>query len=158
MPRLGAQLLLNDRRHERVSVDLSMGMAQGDADSLASVLEDVDITHPGQPREIKGAIAPHLDEILDVLDGLLAQGRIVVRRVADDLAATLLAAVGGIAILEHGDVVVRLWDLGLHVTWAGRAKRTVIGGRMVRSVLTPGRDSHPFLEQRMPSQLAHARS
>jgi len=74
MPGLGPQLSFDGRWHERVSVDLSVRMAQGDADRLASVLEDVDIAHALQPREIERAIAPDLDEVLDVRDGLFAEG------------------------------------------------------------------------------------
>src|SRR5439155_18735350 len=98
--RLGGKLALDDGRDERVGVDLAVGMAQGDADLLAAILENVDIAHVGQPAELAGAVAPDLDEVADVLDALLAQGRIVVGRVADDLGPVLITRVGRETVLE----------------------------------------------------------
>src|SRR6266850_246184 len=73
VPRFCIELALYDRRHEWIGVDLSVRMAQGDADDLSSVLEDIDVTNVGQPAELAGAIAPYLDEVEDVIDALLAE-------------------------------------------------------------------------------------
>jgi hypothetical protein len=89
-----------------------------------------------------------------VVDALRAQRRVVVGRVADDLAASLVGAVRRIAVLEDDDVVVRLGDLGFGVARARRAQRAVIGRRMVGAVLAPRRDGDPFLEKRVPAELA----
>jgi hypothetical protein len=48
-------------------------MAEGDADHVATVLEDEDVADVGQPAELVGPIAPDLDEVLDVLDTLLTE-------------------------------------------------------------------------------------
>src|SRR5882762_343048 len=71
--RLGGELALDDWRYEWVGIDLSMGMAERDADHLTAVLEDVDVADVWQPTQLLGAIAPDLDEIADVIDALLAQ-------------------------------------------------------------------------------------
>jgi len=76
------------------------------------------------------------------------------RRVADDLGPPLVAGIGGKAVLEDDDVVVRLRNLGLRPAGFGRAQRAVVGGRVVGAVLTPRRDGDPFLEQRIPAELA----
>jgi hypothetical protein len=74
--------------------------------------------------------------------------------VAHDLGASLVAGVGREAVLEDGDVIGRLGDLGLEPAGFRRAQRAVVGGRMVRAVLSPRRDGDPFLEEGIPAQLA----
>src|SRR5438094_6935865 len=69
--RLRAELSLQDRRDERIRVDLSVWMAKSHPDFLAAVLEYVDITHVREAPQLAGAIAPHLDEVADVVDALL---------------------------------------------------------------------------------------
>src|SRR5882762_8907022 len=73
VPRLGTQLTLDDWRHEWIRVDLSVRMAERDADNLASILEDVDVADVGQPAELIGAVAPDVDEVSDMIDALLAE-------------------------------------------------------------------------------------
>ena len=48
-------------------------MAERDANHLAAVLENVDITDVGQAAELIGAIPPDFDEIPDVIDALLSE-------------------------------------------------------------------------------------
>ena len=69
----GRLLVLHDGRHKWIRVDLAMGMAQRDADRLAAVLEDVHVSDVSKAAELVGAVAPDLDEVLDVLDRLFAQ-------------------------------------------------------------------------------------
>ena len=66
------ELVLHDGRHEWIRVNLPMGMAQRDADRLAAVLEDVDVADVSKAAELVGAVAPDLDEVLDVPDRLFA--------------------------------------------------------------------------------------
>src|SRR6266566_8347088 len=73
VPRLGAQLALDDWGYEWIGIDLSMRMAERDADHLASIFEDVDIANVGQPAELIGSIAPDLDEVADVIDALFTK-------------------------------------------------------------------------------------
>jgi len=78
----------------------------------------------------------------------------MVRGVADDLASALLARVRGETVLEDRDVVVGLGNLGLERAGPGRAQWAVVRRRMVRAVLAPRRDGDPFLEKRVPAELA----
>jgi hypothetical protein len=73
MARLCRELALNDRRHEWVGVDLSMRMAERDADCFTSVLEDIDVAHIGKPTELVGAVPPDFDEVSNVIDALLSK-------------------------------------------------------------------------------------
>ena len=73
VPGFGAELAFDHRRHERVRVDLAMGMAERDADRLASVLEDVNVADVRQQAQLTGAVAPNLDEVLDLLHRLLTE-------------------------------------------------------------------------------------
>ena len=155
VPRLGGQLALDHRGDERIRVDLSVRMAQRDPDLLATVLEDVDVTHVGQATELVRAVAPDLDQVAYVVDALLSEGRVVRLRVAHDLGATLVARIRRKSVFEDDDVVRRLWDLGLRLTWPGRAEGAVLRRRMVSAVLAPRRHGDPFFEQGIPPQLAH---
>src|SRR4029077_7491875 len=105
--------------------------------------------------QLAGAVTPHLDEVTNVLDALLTERRVVIRRVADDLAPPLLAGERRKPILEYGDVVVGLGNLGFGVTGSRGAKRTVVLGRVISPVLAPGRDRHPFFQEGVPAKLAH---
>src|SRR5260370_30772579 len=67
---LRAQLSLQNRRYERVRVDLAVWVAQGHTDLLTTVLEDVDVLHVGKAAQLARAIAPHLDEVANVVDAL----------------------------------------------------------------------------------------
>jgi hypothetical protein len=129
-------------------------VAERDADLLAAVLEHEDVLDVREAAELPGAVAPDVDEVADVLDGLRPQRRVMVRRVTDDLASTLLTGVRGETVLEDRDVVVRLGDLGLERARPGRAERAVVRRRMVGAVLAPRRDGDPFLEKRVPAELA----
>ena len=131
-------------------------MAERDTDLFAAILEDVDVADVGQAAELARAVAPHRDQVADVVDALLAERGVVVGRVADDLGAPLLARVRRESILEDDDVVIRLWDLGLGHAGSGRAQRAVCRVRVIRPVLAPRRDRDPLLEQRVPAQLAQA--
>ena len=142
------------RGDERVGVDLAVRVAERDSYLLAAVLEHVDVLDVGQPAQLPGPVAPDLDQIADVVDGLLSQRRVVVGRVADDLGAALVAGVGGKAVLEDDDVVVGLGDLGLGLPRARRAQRAVLGRGVIGAVLAPGRDGHPLFEQGIPAKLA----
>ena len=64
---------------------------QADANRLAAVLENVDVAHIREPAKGLGPVAPYLDEVLDVFLRLLAERRVVLGCVADDLAASVLA-------------------------------------------------------------------
>src|SRR5438445_9093106 len=70
---LGPELSLQDGWNEWIRVDLTVRVAQGDADLLPAVLEDVDVSHVGEAAQLAGAIAPHLDEVANVVDALLAE-------------------------------------------------------------------------------------
>jgi hypothetical protein len=129
-------------------------VAQRDADLLTAVLEDIHVLDVGQAAQLVGAVAPDLDEVTDVLDALLAERRIVVGCVADDLRPALVSGVRGKFVLEDDDVVVGFGDLGLGLARSRRAQRAVLGGRVVCAVLPPGRDGDPFLEKRVPAELA----
>src|SRR5205823_3141013 len=85
----------------------------------------------------------------------LAERRLVDRRVADHLTTTPILGVAGKPVLEDRDVVVRLGDLGLGAAGSGRAQRAELRRWMVGAVLAPGRDRHPFPQQRVPAQVAH---
>ena len=76
------------------------------------------------------------------------------RRVAHDFAPSLIAGVGRKAILENGNVIVRLGNLGFGLPRTRRTKRAVVGRRVIGAGLPPGCDRHPLLEQRMPAELA----
>src|SRR4030088_1845359 len=76
VPYLSIQLPLDDRRHERVRVDLPMRMTERHADHLASILEDVDVSDVGQPSKLVGAIAAPLDQVAEVIDALLTERRV----------------------------------------------------------------------------------
>src|SRR5712692_3904534 len=153
IPRLGPQLSLEDRREERVRIDLSVWVTQRHADRLATVFEYVDVAHVGEAAQLIGAVAPHLDQVANVFDALLPERRVVIRRVADHLAPSLLSGEGWEPILEYRDVVVGLGDLGFGVARPGGTERTVVLGRVVRAVLAPRRDGDPLFEQRMPTKL-----
>src|SRR6266446_1313883 len=152
--RLGPQLSLKDRREERVRIDLSVWVTQRHADLLAPVFEYVDVAHVGEAAQLIGAVAPHLDEVANVLDALLPERRVVIRRVADHLAPSLLSGEGWEPILEYRDVVVGLGDLGFGVAGPGGTEGAVILGWVVGPILAPRRDCHPFFQQWMPAQLA----
>src|SRR5712692_1167242 len=92
--RLGPQLSLEDRREERIRIDLSVWVTQRHADLLATVFEYVDVAHVGEAAQLIGAVAPHLDEVTNVSDALLPERRVVIRRVADDFAPSLLSGEG----------------------------------------------------------------
>src|SRR5712691_646046 len=143
---LGPQLSLQNRGNEWIRVDLTVWVAQSDADLLASVFEDVDVAHIGKSAQLASAIPPHLDEVANVLDTLLTERRVVVRRVADDLAASLLAREGREAVLEDGDVVVGLGNLGFGLPWPGWAQRAVVRRRVICAVLPPRGDGDPLFQ------------
>src|SRR5579859_4940849 len=67
------QLSPKHGRDERVRVDLAVRMAERDTDLLASVLEDVHVADVGQAAQLAGTIAPDLDQVPDVIDGLPAE-------------------------------------------------------------------------------------
>jgi len=48
VPRLRSELALKDGRHERIGIDLSVRMMEGDSDRLTSILEDIHVSHVGQ--------------------------------------------------------------------------------------------------------------
>jgi hypothetical protein len=50
-----------------------MRMAQRDTDHLAAIFEDVHVLHIGQPAQLLRAVSPHLDQVANVIDGLLAE-------------------------------------------------------------------------------------
>src|SRR5579864_3080518 len=156
MSRSGRELSLEHGWNEGVRVDLAVRMAERDTDLLASVLEYVDVAHVGQAAQLASPVAPNLDQVPDVVDALLAERRIVVGRVADDLATSLVAGVGRESVLENCDVVVGFRDLGFLHARPGRAQRAVIRGRMVGAILAPRRHRDPLFEQRIPANLAHA--
>src|SRR5439155_24320977 len=52
MSRLRGQLALEDRREKWIGVDLAVRVAERHSDGLAAVLEDVDVAHVGQAREL----------------------------------------------------------------------------------------------------------
>src|SRR5665213_39579 len=57
-----AKLLLYHGRDEWVRVNLAVGVAERDADLLAAILEDVDVTHFGEAAKLLGAVlAPWRD-------------------------------------------------------------------------------------------------
>src|SRR5712691_3727540 len=145
IPRLGPQLSLEDRREERIRIDLSVRVTQRHADLLATVFEYVDVAHVGEAAQLVGAVAPHLDEVANVFDALLPERRVVIRRVADHLAPSLLSGEGWEPVLEYRYVVVGLGDLGFGVAGPGGTERTVIWRRVVRAVLAPRRDGDPLL-------------
>jgi hypothetical protein len=91
-----------------------------------------------------------------VIDGLLAERRVVIGRVANNLTPALVAGVSRKSILEDCDVIVRLGDLGLLFSRTCRAQRTVVRGRVIGAVLTPGCDGDPLFEKGMPAKLAQA--
>src|ERR1041384_5217661 len=93
VPGLRSELTLENRRKERVGVDLSVRVAQGDAYLLPAVLEDVDVTNAGQAPQLSGPVAPTLDQVADVIDALLAQRRVMDLRVTDDFGAPLVTCV-----------------------------------------------------------------
>src|SRR5229473_3886402 len=68
IPRLGPQLSLEDRREERIRIDLSVWVTQRHADLLAPVFEYVDVAHVGEAAQLIGAVTPHLDEVANVLE------------------------------------------------------------------------------------------
>jgi hypothetical protein len=65
--------MLQDWGHERICVDLAMWMAERHADGFAAVLKDVHVLHVGETAELLGSVAPHLDQVPDVLLRLLAE-------------------------------------------------------------------------------------
>src|SRR5258708_31818056 len=146
VPRLGGQFTLDDRGNKWICVDLAVRMAQGDADRLASVLEHEHVPDVGEPAELRGAIAPDLDEVLDVIDGLCPKRRVVIGRVANHLTPPLVAGVGRKPIFEDGDVIVGLGDLRLFLASTCRAKGAMVCGRVIGAVLSPGSDGDPLLE------------
>jgi hypothetical protein len=76
------------------------------------------------------------------------------RCVAHDLAAALVACVGRKSIFKDSDVIVRLGDFGFWLAGTRRTKRAMLGRRVIRAVLTPRGDRHPFFEKGMPAKLA----
>src|SRR3981081_2698081 len=106
VPRLGRQLALDDRRYERIGVDLSVWMTERHADHLASVLEDEDVADVGQTAELVRSISPDLDEVSDVIDTLLAERGVVDRRVAHNLAPPLVAGIRGEGVFELVNALV----------------------------------------------------
>src|SRR5712692_2039710 len=155
---LRVQLALEDGWNEGIGVDLAVWMAERYPNRLTAVLEDVDVAHFRQPAEFPGAVAPHLDQVLDVVERLLTQRGIVDGCVADHLAAALIAGESRETVLEDRDVVIRLGDLRFELARPRRAQRAVVGRRMIRAVLSPGCDGDPLLEQGVPAKLAQARS
>src|SRR5205823_4485927 len=91
VPRLRGELALQDWRHERVRVDLAVRMAERDPDLLAAILEDVHVLDVWKAAQLIGAVAPDLDQVEDVVDALLPERGVVVRRIAHDLGAPLVA-------------------------------------------------------------------
>src|SRR5467141_1829302 len=79
--RFGGELTLQDGWNKWIRIDLSVWMAQRDSDLLAAILEDIDISHVGQPAQLVCAVAPHLDQVADVIDALRTQRRVVVGRI-----------------------------------------------------------------------------
>jgi hypothetical protein len=61
------QLAGGPRGHERVGVDLAVGMMQGDPDLLAPVLEREHLLHPLQRAQLEGPVGPDLDHGADAL-------------------------------------------------------------------------------------------
>jgi len=76
------------------------------------------------------------------------------RRVANDLAAALVAFVGGKSIFKNSDVIVGLRDFSFRLAWTRGAQRTVLGGRMIRAILTPRGNGDPFFKKGMPAKFA----
>ena len=65
-----------------------------------------------------------------------------------------VGAEAGEAVLEHGDLVVRGWQLGRErASPGGRAERAVLGRRQKRTPLATGRYDDMLAEQRVPAQL-----
>src|SRR5258708_38812397 len=145
VPRLGGQFTLDDRGNKWICVKLAVGMAQGDADRLASVLEHEHVPDVGEAAELIGAIAPDLDEVLDMIDGLRSERRVVVGRVANHLTPPLVACVRRKSIFEDRDVIVRLGDLRLFLARTRRAKRPVVCTPVMSPVLPPGSDANPIV-------------
>jgi len=153
-----ATLPLKDRWHERIGIDLAMGVMQGDADLLASIFVNVDVAHVWQPAELQRAVGPDFDEIPDALHRLPAERGFVLSGVADHLAAPVLPGVGGEAVLEHCDLIVGKRDLRFQATRASRAERAELSRRLIGSILPPGRSGDPLALERMPAKLAQERS
>ena len=83
---LRSQLSRWNRRHERVRVDLSVRMMKRDAHFDAAILERHHVLHVRDSSELDVAVAPHLDNQLEMLERQAAE---TLRRVLcehDDLA------------------------------------------------------------------------
>ena len=80
------QFARNARRDERVSVDLAVRVMERNADRLALVLEDEDVSDEVELRKLGVAVGPDADELVDLLNRLGRERRRVIRRVDHDLA------------------------------------------------------------------------
>src|SRR5260370_165881 len=96
MTRFGCELALQDRRDEGIRVDLTVRVAQRDADLLAAVLEHEDVLHVGEPAQLIGPVTPHFDQVSDMVDTLLAErrGRMGASAFAQPWIARLTASAG----------------------------------------------------------------
>jgi len=158
--------------HDGVGVDLAVRMMQRRADLDAAVLERKDIAHVVARAEPARAVAPDLDQELDVAERERAERRRPLGCVDDDLAVAAggrgrdvqlghldraLAAERGEAVVEHRDFPVAPGKLGRTLAIGRRRERVVLGRRLERPVLAVRRVRHPFAAQRMPTQMRLAR-
>ena len=99
-------------RNERQRVDLAVGMVQGDADLLATVLEAVDVLDAVGATELGGPVRPGRQHGGDTARTQRRERRLVLRGEAHDLAAPGARRQRREPVLEHDHVVAVRRDLG----------------------------------------------
>ena len=175
----GVQDPAGPRSDEGVAIDLTVGVVQGHPDLLTAVLEAVDLLHSGHLQQRLAAGGPGVDHRAHARGGGLCQLGGVVIGEADDFAAPragldqsgglllgvagaqqvrgdrLVAAEGGEAVLEDGDVVLGLRDLAGALRGGGAQRALVAAGQM-GAVLPSRGDGHPLLEEGVEAHLVAA--
>ena len=153
---VGGALALGDRWHERIAVDLAVGVVQGHADLDAAVLEDHHVVDVLARPELQVAVAPHPHQILRAPRRERGQRALMLVGIDDHLRRSERRLKSGEAIVENRDLEGGKRDLGRGCARAGGTQRAVVGRRQERAVLTVDRVVHLLAAQLVEAQLAHA--
>ncbi|SKT83228.1 Uncharacterised protein [Mycobacteroides abscessus subsp. abscessus] len=130
---------------ERIGVDLSVRMCQGDADLLAVVLKAVDLLNPVDRTQFLCTLGPHINDQAGAARLQLRERGVVLAGEAKHLASSEACARrrrGGLCVqrqrrkpvLERHHFVGVLGYLGRTLR-CGRTQRAEIGGRQKRTRL-----------------------
>ena len=134
---VAAQLGRRHRRDEGIGIDLSVGVMQGHAHLLTTVLEDEYVLDATASGELPVALGPDLGQAVQPIGRQGCKGAIVLVGVDDNLAEAARRRPGnhrGESVLEHGGLKAGRGNLG-RMLGSRRAERAVGALRQERSRL-----------------------